>query len=149
LPFCSLKIKGQKPLSDKYPNGINTLGDHLRKRNLDLRLLQKEVAEKIGVDETTIYHWERQRTMPEIRFIARIIEFLGYDPIPQPKSFPEKLRTCRLMMGLSQRKFSIKFGIDPATIAKWETGRHKPSKIYCKLLENIFNAQWPVISHIP
>jgi transcriptional regulator with XRE-family HTH domain len=89
LPFCSLKLKSTKPISDQYPKEINTLGDHIRKRRLDLGLLQREVAEKIGVTKATIYHWERQRTQPEIRFIARIIEFLGYDPIPQPKSFSD------------------------------------------------------------
>jgi hypothetical protein len=37
-------------------------------------------------------NWERQRTLPEIRFIALIIEFLGFDPLPQSKSFPEEFR---------------------------------------------------------
>jgi transcriptional regulator with XRE-family HTH domain len=93
---------------------------------LDLGLLQREVAEKIGVDEATIYHWERQRTQPEIRFIARIIEFLGYDPIPKPESFPEKLKTYRLKLGLSQRKLAERLGIDPGTLGGWERGTHKP-----------------------
>ncbi len=105
---------------------------------MDLGLLQREVAERIGVDETTIYHWERQRTLPEIRFIAPIIEFLGYDPLPQPKSFPERLKTYRLRMGLSQRKLAEKLGIDPGTLGGWESERHKPAKIYQKLLGEIF-----------
>ena len=139
LPFCSLALTSPKPLSRKYPNQINTLGDHIRKRRLDLGLLQKEVSEKIRVDESTIYHWERQRTQPEIRFIARIIEFLGYDPIPQPKSFPEKLKTYRLRMGLSQKKLAIKLGIDPSTILKWEKGRHKPMAEYCNLIAKMLH----------
>jgi transcriptional regulator with XRE-family HTH domain len=122
LPFCSLKIKAKIPKSKKYPNEIKTLGDHLRKRRLDLGLLQKEVAEKIGVDKTTINNWERQRREPEIRFIARIIEFLGYDPIPEPESFPEKLKAYRLRLGLSQRKLAAKLGIDPSTVQGWEKG---------------------------
>jgi transcriptional regulator with XRE-family HTH domain len=139
LPFCSLALKGQKPKSKEYPKGINTLGDHLRKRRLDLGLLQREVAERIGVDETTIYHWERQRNMPEIRFIAPIIKFLGYDPILKPESFPEKLRAYRSRMGLSQKNFAIKFGIDPSTIAKWEMKNHNPAKFYRKLLDRIID----------
>ncbi len=139
LPFCSLRLKSQKPLSKNYPKQINNLGDHLRKRRLDTGLLQKDVAEKIGVTTGTIYDWERQRTQPEIRFIARIIEFLGYDPIPEPESFPEKLKTHRLKMGLSQKKLAIKLGIDPGTIGGWETGRHKPAKMYHRLVDQIFS----------
>jgi DNA-binding XRE family transcriptional regulator len=52
----------------------------LRKRRLDLGLHQREVAEQIGVDETTIYNWEGQRTDPEIRYMSRIIQFLGDRP---------------------------------------------------------------------
>ena len=101
---------------------------------MDLGLLQRQVAEKIGVDELTIGNWERQRTHPEIRFITRIIEFLGYDPFPEPESFPEKLKTYRLRMGLSQRKLAAKLGIDPATIGGWEKGRHKPTKTYLEMI---------------
>jgi len=56
LPFCHLTLKAKKPLPLGYPQILKTLGDHLRKRRLDLNLLQKEVAEIIGVDETTIYY---------------------------------------------------------------------------------------------
>ena len=88
----------------------------------NLGLLQRDVAEKHGIDATSIHNWERQRTTPEIRFIALIIDFLGYDPFPQPKSFPEQLKTNRLKMGLSQRKMAAQLGIDPGALGmgKWE-----------------------------
>jgi transcriptional regulator with XRE-family HTH domain len=129
-----LKFTCKKTKSDRYPKEINTLGDHIRKRRLDLGLLQREVAEKIGVTEATIYHWERQRNAPEIRFIAPIIEFLEYDPLPQPESFAERLKTYRLRLGLSQRKLAAKLGIDPGTLGSWERGRRKPSERYRELL---------------
>jgi transcriptional regulator with XRE-family HTH domain len=138
LPFCSLTLNSPKPPSKYYPKEINTLGDHIRKRRLDLGLLQREVAAKIGVDEISICNWERQRTLPEIRFIAPIIEFLGYDPFPEPDSFPEKLKTYRMRMGLSQKKLAEKLGIDPSTIMNWERGKHKPVNTYQKLLDQIF-----------
>lgn len=127
-------MKGKVPLSKQYPREINSLGDHLRKRRLDLGFLQREVAEKIGVTEATIWNWERQRTQPEIRFIARIIGFLGYDPIPEPELFPEKLKIYRLRLGLSQRKLAIKLKIDPSTIRSWEKGRHRPVPKYRGLI---------------
>jgi hypothetical protein len=35
--------------------------------------------------------------MPEMRFITSIVGFLEYDPFPQPKSFPDKLKIHRLL----------------------------------------------------
>jgi transcriptional regulator with XRE-family HTH domain len=143
LPFCSLVLKGQRPKSKHYPKQINTLGNHIRSKRLDLGLLQKEVAEKIGVDTTTIYNWERQRTEPEIRFIARITEFLGYDPFDEPESFPEKLKIYRLRMGLSQKKLAAKLDIDPGTLGGWERGEHKPEKMYRDLINEFLEKRRP------
>ncbi|MBN1568435.1 MAG: transcriptional regulator, partial [Acidobacteria bacterium] len=140
-PFCSLALRGQRPKSKQYPKEINTLGDHIKKRRLDLGLLQKEVAERIGVHTQTITNWEKQRTLPEIRFIAPIIEFLGYDPLPQPKSFPERLKNYRLKQGLSQRKLAAKLGIDPSTIGNWECWKHRPTKKSQKLIDG-FLGEW-------
>ena len=149
LPSCSLTLNFKKPLPKDYPKEINTLGDHIKKRRLDLGLLQREVAEKIGVDKTTIYKWEGQRTKPEIRFIAPIIEFLGYDPLPAPESFSERLKTCRMRMGLSQRKLAAKLGIDPATLGGWETGRHKPTKESQRLINGFLNRRFSIKNDSP
>ena len=63
-----------------YPKQLRTVGDHLRKKRLELGLLQKQVAEQLGVDETTIYKWENHRSAPVIRVLPKIIQFLGYVP---------------------------------------------------------------------
>jgi transcriptional regulator with XRE-family HTH domain len=39
-------------------------------------MLQREVAEQLGVDETTVYNWESGRHAPSARFAARIRGFL-------------------------------------------------------------------------
>ena len=83
LPFCHVSLKGPKPSPSAYPKILKTLGDHIRKKRLDLGLLQKEVAERIGVGKTTIYNWEKNRTTPASRFRRRIIQFLGYDACAQ------------------------------------------------------------------
>lgn len=106
---------------------IDAVGDHIRTRRLDLKLLQKQVADQIGVDETTIVNWERNATAPAVRHIPAIIRFLGYDPLPPPNAYPERLATARRALGLSQRKMAERLGLDPATIKNWETGRHQPS----------------------
>ncbi|OGQ13087.1 MAG: hypothetical protein A2026_07180 [Deltaproteobacteria bacterium RBG_19FT_COMBO_46_12] len=64
---------------------LETIGDHIRKRRMDLKLTQKEVAEKLGVDKTAIQFWENNRVKPSLGNIPKIIEFLGYDPLGEEK----------------------------------------------------------------
>jgi transcriptional regulator with XRE-family HTH domain len=122
-------LAGHKPIPDAYPNELRTLGDHIRKRRLDLGLLQKDVAARVGCDTATITNWELNHTSPEIRFIPGIIAFLGYDPYDGPSgTLGERIIACRQRMGLSQKRFACQLGIDPTTVAGWERGEHQPSE---------------------
>ena len=42
----------------QYPQKLETIGNHIRKRRLDLRLKQKEVSRIIGVTRAMIYTWD-------------------------------------------------------------------------------------------
>ena len=64
-----------------YPKQLKTLGDHIRARRLDLGLLQKDVAEIIGVTTDTIANWEKNRHHPMRCHYMRINTFLGYSPL--------------------------------------------------------------------
>jgi transcriptional regulator with XRE-family HTH domain len=127
LPFCHLELRAIRPLPARYPSQINSLGDHIRARRLDLKLLQKRAADQIGVHETTITGWESNATVPEVRYMPAIIQFLGYSPLPVANSLPERLATARRALGLSQRKMAKKLGVDPATLMGWEAERHQPT----------------------
>ena len=120
-----------------YPKQINTLGDHIRARRLDLKLLQAQVADQIGVHELTITGWEGNATIPEVRYMPAIIQFLGYNPLPMPKSLAEHLAKARRALGLSQRKMAVRLGVDPATLMGWEAGRHQPTEKSLALIEKI------------
>ena len=76
MPFCQITLKGKRPLPKTYPKALKTLGDHLRKKRLDLKLFQKDVSRIIGVTESTIWNWEHG-TEPEKRYMGRIKGFLG------------------------------------------------------------------------
>ncbi|MGB6687957.1 MAG: helix-turn-helix transcriptional regulator [Terracidiphilus sp.] len=54
-------------------------------------------------------------------------EINTYNPLPAASSFPERLITARMALGLSQRKMAEKLGVDPATFMGWEAGRHRPT----------------------
>jgi transcriptional regulator with XRE-family HTH domain len=127
LPFCHFELLAARRKPFQYPKKINSLGDHIRARRLDLKLLQKQVADQIGVHEQTITGWELNATLPEVRYVPAIIQFLGYDPLPPTSSFSERLSNVRRTLGLSQRKMAAKLGVDPATLMGWEAGRHQPT----------------------
>src|SRR5205807_818571 len=50
LPFCDVHLKGKIRYrrNPNYPSALNTLGDHLQKRRLELGLTWKAVAALIG-----------------------------------------------------------------------------------------------------
>jgi DNA-binding XRE family transcriptional regulator len=83
LPFCSVVLVAKKPKSEAYPTSLDTLGDHLRKRRLNLGMLQRQVAEVLGVDTTTITNWEKNRCSPSARMLPRIWRFLGFSRLPR------------------------------------------------------------------
>jgi transcriptional regulator with XRE-family HTH domain len=130
LPICHVTLSVTKPRDRSYPAELNTIGDHLRKRRLDLGLLQREVAKEIGVTACTIQYWETNRVAPALRFRPRIASFLGHELITQrpPESLSEKLEARRKHLGLSRKKLAALLGIDPTSIAGWETEKHKPTK---------------------
>jgi transcriptional regulator with XRE-family HTH domain len=95
LPFCHSEIRSPRPKPTAYPRTINTLGDHIRTRRLDLKLRQKQVADQIGVDEATITNWERNAAVPAVRHMSAIIRSLGCDPLPPTDSFSERPAIAR------------------------------------------------------
>ncbi|MFB0565688.1 MAG: helix-turn-helix transcriptional regulator [Candidatus Aminicenantaceae bacterium] len=136
-----MTLKAKKPLPPGYPKLLKILGDHLRKKRLDLKLLQKEVAESIGVDEITIYYWENNRVKPSLPFIPKIIEFLGYIPFDtESNSLGEQIIIFRRIHGLSQKKLARFLGIDYTTIGHWERGEHWPSKKLFDKLISLFTS---------
>lgn len=110
-------------------------------RRLDLKLLQKQVADQIGVHEQTITGWEGNATIPEVRYLPAIIEFLGYNPLPAANSLAERLATARRALGLSQPKMAVMLGVDPATLMGWEAGRHQPTGKSLDLIARILQSR--------
>ena len=138
LPFCKVTLKAQKPLPSSYPKKLKTLGDHLRKKRLDLKLLQRDVAKRIGVEEATIWNWENNWSSPSLYYIPKIIKFLGYVPdCIKAKTFGEKIVISRQLLGITQKELAHHLGIDPSTLGRWERGESKPSKELLKKLNTL------------
>jgi len=107
LPFCDVTLSAKKPPEKAYPKTLETIGDHIRKRRLDLGLFQKEVAVTIGVDTCTVTNWERGHSEPELRLIPSIIGFLGYEPTSDlPATLGERIKQYRILKGISQKELA-------------------------------------------
>jgi transcriptional regulator with XRE-family HTH domain len=111
----------------RIPVAPQTVGDHIRKKRLGLKLLQKDVAKQIGVDKTSVFNWEGNRSRPGIRYMAAIIGFLEYDPLPQANTLAEQLVRRRTRLGLSQKESAGRIGVDQGTLARWERGEREPA----------------------
>jgi transcriptional regulator with XRE-family HTH domain len=130
LPFCQLQLHAPKPLSRSYQQVVVTLGDHIRKRRLDLGLLQREVAEQLGATTLSVTNWEKNHTEPELRFLPAIIRFLGAWHMAEPATLADQIRTARLVRGMSQKKMAELLELDPGTIARYEHGLRQPRGSY-------------------
>ncbi len=123
MPFYRLTLTAPLPPDRAYPTELATIGDHIRKRRLDRGLLQRVAARVIGVSTATISGWEAAGRAPEVRYLPAIIDFLGYNPEPEPSSFGARVAWHRRRRGLARKRLAPILGVDPASITKVEAGR--------------------------
>jgi transcriptional regulator with XRE-family HTH domain len=102
----------------------------LRKRRLDLRLQLKQAAKLLGAHAQSLANWEEGRTAPAIRYIPRLIHFVGYDPRPKVDVLADRLKRHRTALGFSLRAAAEQIGVDPGTLTRWERGPRQPEGKY-------------------
>jgi hypothetical protein len=95
---------------NRIPEKLETLGDHLLRCRLVLQLLQREVAQQLGADTTSIRNWERNLSQPSVVYMPGMIKFLGYNPLPPSDQWSDRLVRSRRVLGLSQRAAAAKMG---------------------------------------
>jgi predicted transcriptional regulator len=66
----------------RYPATPKTLGEHLRKKRVDMQLSMTQLANLLGlgISDTAIEKWEKNQNRPTEEHRKRIIEFLGFNP---------------------------------------------------------------------
>jgi transcriptional regulator with XRE-family HTH domain len=106
----------------RIPIEPKTIGDHIRKRRLELKLLQKNVAKHLGVCQPCAYNWESNTSQPDIAYMPAVIRFLGYNPLPSVEGLGAQLVQRRTALGLTQKELARRLGVDPSTLARWERG---------------------------
>jgi len=126
-----LAYKIEVPLLIQLPKELTevpiSLGDHLRRRRLELGLYQKNVASRLGVTTSTIINWEKSSRVT-FRYLPGVISFLGYNPIPLPDDLMEKLAWYKQVNGLTFEQLGAQMSRDPEQLADWLSGRCYPCR---------------------
>ena len=93
------------------------------------------MARQLGVNTLTVTNWELGHTPPDLPFIPKIIQFLGYTHWDGKARNPgERLKAHRWAGGLTQEEMARRLGVDPGTLARWEGGAaHKREQVSCPL----------------
>lgn len=101
---------------------ISMLATALRRRRPELEFSRASAAMRMSVSERTVRAWETGRT-PDVEHWPRIIEFLGFEPWPEPTTPAQKLQAARRRKGLTISRTAQLLGVDPSTLWWWEHGR--------------------------
>jgi DNA-binding transcriptional regulator YiaG len=66
----------------RYPAAPKTLGDHLRKKRVDMQLSMTQLAKllEFGITDSAIEKWEKNQNRPTEEHRKLIVEFLGFNP---------------------------------------------------------------------
>jgi len=89
--------------------------------------MQEELANRFGVHKGSVQNWEQEITEPALCHIPKIVEFLGFDPEPEPHLSHERLAYGRRRLGMTQDELAHALKVDPTTIWRWERGDGIPS----------------------
>ena len=156
LPFCDrhVRIPRAKYLPSHnrgipVPREPTSIGGHLRRRRLQLKIRQSEAARRLRVSTVTLSHWERDTVYQTWPLRPRVVEYLGYDPFTDPELGRPKgtetqfvailarngpddigaaLRKRRLELSKTQKQFAKELGVSARTIRDWELARHSPCR---------------------
>jgi DNA-binding XRE family transcriptional regulator len=129
-PVC---LKALKP--KETPIEPKTLGEHIKKRRMELGLFQKQAAKLLGVGSSTVLGWEKGKNEPQIEHLPAILRFLDYDPFPEPCTLSERMLATRRFHGWSIAAAAKHLGGDEGSWGFWERTGHIPWKRYQTLVE--------------
>jgi hypothetical protein len=93
-----------------------------------LNLTRKAAAKRMGLDPDSLENWEKNRTRIAVRFYPSLIAFLGYNPLPEPRTRGEAVRRQRVTLGLSVGRLGTLERVYPTTVCRLESDRSKMAK---------------------
>jgi len=94
---------------------------------MDLGLTQQTLARKLGCTYESVAGWEKGASVPLSRRWPAIQRLLGEGLVPNLDGLPGRVRTARLLLGLTQDELARLAGLDVRTLRNTERGSHAPS----------------------
>ncbi len=126
-----IEYKVPKPKGDKYPNELLTIGDHIRKRRMDLGLRQKDLVPILKIRSVeSVTNWEIGKCDPQIHQMPEVIKFLGYIPVKVClDTLGGRVAAFRILNGLSHKEMGKTLGVDASTVGSWEKNEFLPHRL--------------------
>ena len=113
-----------------------SVAERLREARLAAGLTQAQLAQRVGVaDGTRVAAWEHGRSTPHPATWAAICSLLGIAP---EEAGVVTLRSLRLRRGLTQDEVAAEVGVAASTVARWESGTHRPWAKHAQRLAELY-----------
>jgi len=153
LKYCAV-CKGEMPRDSwKYCSKLcrrrviyrrgNINGAFIREQRRALGLYQRELAEKMGVNVTTLRLWERDKEKPNFENFNKLLDLLKQYGRQIKKNIVEEMtgeyiKKQRMSLGLMQQDIAERLGITKESVSCWERNINKPDLQNQKRLRKLF-----------
>lgn len=129
MPFSELDIVIDTPIQGGYTKEPKTVGNHIRNKRLLENLTQQEVSLFLGIDHKVLANWELRKAFPQFKYFPKIIQFLGYNPVPlDTTTIQGRILLCCMNKGLTRIQLSRRLGVSLQTLSDWESRVNKPGE---------------------
>ena len=129
-------------------------GDRIRNERLRRSMTQRDLAGRLGVEETTIRNWERGTRIPLNLHLKLLREWFEDEKVESPEtSFPlterpssnygDRIAERRRELGMTQGELAERLGIGLGTLKKWERCIRLPRSTKAQKLR-----EWLVVEDI-
>jgi len=141
LPTARSVIGGHNPL----PEGGDLIEKFKRVR-LSLGLTQEQLAQKLGIDESTIAGWERGENTPVGSYRTLVENFVAGDgflpkrpgtPSAKSKLSSRTIAALRKKLGLTKAALARQIGVNVNTLWRWERGDRRPHGLHRTILQEL------------
>ena len=143
-----LKAKRLTTAMKLCTGNLESVADKLRYARLSAGFQQDELANKLGIDKTTLLRYENGRVVEEnmqIDILMRIAITCGMNKYfcctPYHcfivNNAGKQIKEYRKMNGLTQKNFATTLSVALNTVKRWERNENKPPKYIWELIKDI------------
>jgi transcriptional regulator with XRE-family HTH domain len=107
---------------------------------MDLGLRQEDPAGQLGLTVAGLAAWEKGQHEPEMARWPTILDFLGYDPHPEPSTLRERLEWMQRHRGWEHRELAARLRVSASTLTRWKAGARPWSRRSIAALRTLLEA---------